>query len=195
MGSFNIKIEKCNFPFRGFKERNGSCSGFSKHYSVAFVNEVDDVFSFEGELAQNFLDFYKKDIKKLCLEKIQPPLSKGSCVFIEDYPNIIHVVTNQQGGETDFKTLCYVVKNSLLLAESNYINIVYMPLIGSFNGKMSKDDCAFTILEQLQDIFFNANFKQLCQVILVARNDKEYEVIEKYYTQLFGGNKNAKNDP
>ena len=189
MDNLKINVEKCDFPFRGFKEYNRTFLGFTEPYKVVFVNEIDDILSFEGEFAQNFLDFYKNDIKKISLEKISPPLSKGSCVFIEDHPNIIHAVTNQHGEATDFKTLCYVVKNSLLLAESNCINIVYMPLIGSFNGQMDKDGCAFTILEQLQDIFFNAEFKYLHEIILVAKNDKEYEIINKYYDKLFGGNK------
>jgi O-acetyl-ADP-ribose deacetylase (regulator of RNase III) len=151
------------------------------------VNELNNCLTFEGEIASDILDFYGEEIKDKCLNSIEKDtLSVGSAVITHSLPPVIHVVVCEKGEKSDYLELCDAVRNSLLLAETNQLNSITLPPIGACAGGLTSKEAIFTIMEHVQYVVYNASFEYLKQIQFYAKNDKEREIFEKYFNEIFG---------
>lgn len=150
------------------------------------VNELDSNLTFEGSIANEIVGICGRDIKeesKHIFKKL--PVSVGS-VFITDEPVIIHAVVCEQRKKSDYLELCDAVKNSILLAETNQINSITFPPIGSGVGQLSLKEAIFTVMEHIECVVYNASFEYLRNIGFCARNPEEKQVFDIYWNEVFG---------
>lgn len=150
------------------------------------VNELDSNLTFEGSIAGEIVSICGRDIKeesKRIFKKL--PVSVGS-VFIAGNPIIIHAVVCEQRKKSDYLELCDAVRNSILLAETNQINSIVFPSIGSGVGQLSLKEAIFTIMEHIECVVYNASFEYLRNITFCARSSEEKQIFDIYWNEVFG---------